>query len=176
MTMNRLASLNGTNGNGTHQDQVLAFPTGGDILPEIPASDHEGENMAKAAATSDMSKMDMIREAVEKFGEKKPKALAAWIKEQHGVDVDTNYISGQRKKILGDAAGSSVAKRRGRPPGSKNSTAGNSVAKRPDRPRAGSPADGTYTATEIQSVAILVKEIGAEKVQSLLELIKHVQA
>ena len=60
------------------------------------------------------AKTKWIADAI-KAGKEMPKDIQSWIKETHGVEVGTNYISGQKAAIL-----KKLGKRRGRPKGSKN--------------------------------------------------------
>jgi hypothetical protein len=60
------------------------------------------------------SKTKWIEEAIN-TGKTMPKEIQTWIEETHGVEVGTNYISGQKAAIL-----KKFGKKKGRPKGSKN--------------------------------------------------------
>src|SRR5437016_7832667 len=103
---------------------------------------------SKASANGGVSKMGLVREALEQLGgEAKPKAIYDHVKSKHGVEIPTTMISSYKSSILGKGAGRSSAGRGGR------------------------GGDASVSLSDVEQVQRLIDRVGATQLQHLIRVL-----
>ncbi|SRR5579885_442732 len=98
---------------------------------------------SKADAGNGVSKMEMVRQALNELGSASPKEIQAFVSEKHGANISPTMISSYKSQILRKQGGG----------------------------RGGSGGEASVAVKDVETLRRLIDKVGASQLQALIKVL-----